>query len=251
VYTAQNLPKRYPPPFNWFERTALNRAAAAYPCSTEAGERLRRQGFRGSLHVIPLGVTLVPGGKRGLGRPRVGFVGRLEPYKGPMLALEAFARASEGIDACFEVVGAGSEQHALRRYVAEAGLGDRVHFWGALPQDETLNRIAHLDVVLIPSQTTSKWKEQFGRVPAQAMAAATAVIASDSGSLREVVNDGGILVPEGDVEALAAELRPLLISPTLLMEIATRGYKRAKLCLSWEHVVNLVDEMYCHAIDSR
>lgn len=51
--------------------------------------------------------------------------------------------------------------------------------------------MAELDVVLGPSMTTRTWKEQFGRVPVQAMAHGAAVIASDSGSLREVVGDAG------------------------------------------------------------
>jgi glycosyltransferase involved in cell wall biosynthesis len=175
----------------------------------------------------------------------------LEPYKGAILALEAFARAARGIDASFDVIGAGSEDRALRRYAAEAGIAPRVHFVGALPQDETLARIAHLDVVLIPSLTTRKWKEQFGRVAAQAMAAATAVIASDSGSLREVVEDGGILVPEGDVDALADELRRLLLSPSLMTDVARRGYERAKVSLSWVHIADRVDQMYRQAMDGQ
>jgi glycosyltransferase involved in cell wall biosynthesis len=167
-----------------------------------------------------------------------------------MVAAQAFARASKGIDASFEVIGAGSEDQALRRYVADAGIADRVQFSGALPQAETLDRLAQLDVVLIPSLSTSTWKEQFGRVAAQAMAAGTAVIASDSGSLREVVNDCGVLVPEGDVEAFAAELRKLLMSPRLIMQLAKRGRERAMLTFSWERVVDRVDVMYRNAVES-
>jgi glycosyltransferase involved in cell wall biosynthesis len=244
VYSAQNLPKRYPPPFSWLEHRALNRAMAAYPCSTEAGERLRASGFRGSLHVMPLGVTVVQRPQRASGMPRVGFVGRLEPYKGPMLALRAFAQATAELSASFEVIGSGSEDQALRQYVVETQIGDRVQFAGSLPQSEALARIGDLDILLIPSLTTLKWKEQFGRVAAQAMAAGTAVIASDSGSLREVVKDGGVLVREGDVEGLAEALRKLLVNPNTRMQVASRGYERAKLCLSWECVTDRVDEMY-------
>jgi len=47
VSSAQNIDKRYPPPFRWFERWSLRRAAGAYTCNTEAGEILRRQGTGG------------------------------------------------------------------------------------------------------------------------------------------------------------------------------------------------------------
>jgi glycosyltransferase involved in cell wall biosynthesis len=249
IYTAQNLPKRYPPPFNWVEQRALKAAAAAYPCSTEACERLQALEFRGPIHVIPLGVTVPSTRTREPGRPRVGFVGRLEPYKGAMIALRAFAQVSKTVDASFEVIGSGSEEQALRRYAMQAELGNRVEFAGPLPQDVTLTRIARLDVLLIPSLTTSNWKEQFGRVATQAMAATTAIVASDSGSLREVVADGGLLVPEGDVEAFATELGRLLVSPDLITEMASRGRERVKRALSWECVVDRVDEMYRGAMN--
>ena len=55
VYTAQNLPREYPPPFSIIERRVLSRAGAAYPCSIEAGERLQQRGFRVSSTCSRLG----------------------------------------------------------------------------------------------------------------------------------------------------------------------------------------------------
>jgi glycosyltransferase involved in cell wall biosynthesis len=243
-YTAQNLPKRYPPPFCWIERVALSTGVAAYPCSTEAGERLRAQGFHGPVHVIPLGVTVPPPAPRQPGPPRVGFVGRLEVYKGGTVAIRAFAQAARNVDASLEVIGVGSQGAALRRDAAQAGLSDKVTFVGALPQGQTLSRIARFDILLVPSMTTRTWKEQFGRVAAQAMAAGTAVVASDSGSLREVVGDAGILVPEGDVASLAARLRELLLAPSRVAALGEAGRRRAIKSLSWEFVADRVDEMY-------
>jgi glycosyltransferase involved in cell wall biosynthesis len=177
-------------------------------------------------------------------------VGRLEPYKGGVIAIRAFARASPGTEASMEVIGAGSEGAVLRREVAEADLGERVVFTGALPQVETLSRIANLDVLLVPSLTTPSWKEQFGRVAAQAMAAGTAVVASDSGSLREVVGDGGVLVPEGDVGAFANQLRELLLDESRAAAIGERGRRRAGELMSWESVSDRVDEMYRQMLGS-
>lgn len=184
IYSAQNLPKRYPPPFSWIERRALRAAAAAYPCSAEAGERLRSRGFRGPIHVIPLGVTVMPRRTRGDTAPRVGFVGRLEPYKGAMVAVRAFSEAARGTDAVFEIIGRGSEEQALRAYAEDNGIGSKVQLLGARSQRETLARISKFDIALVPSLTTRRWKEQFGRTAAQAMAGGAAVIASDSGALR-------------------------------------------------------------------
>ena len=58
VYSAQNIEKRYPPPFRWFERWSLRRAAGAYTCNVEASRILRAKGLAGPAVVIPLGVDI-------------------------------------------------------------------------------------------------------------------------------------------------------------------------------------------------
>ena len=62
------------------------------------------------------------------------------------------------------------------------------------------------DVVVVPSLETPSWVEQFGRVAVEAMASGVVVVASRSGSLPEVVGEAGVLVPPGDVGALADAL---------------------------------------------
>ena len=244
LYTAQNLPKRYPPPFSLFERRALAAAAAAYPCSTEAGQRLRARGFRGSVHVIPLGVTIPPAIRTHSGQIRVGFIGRLDPAKGALIAVRAFVLAAADTEASLAVIGSGRELDALRTEVSEAAIGGQVEFAGSVSQDEALRRIAGMDIVLIPSLTTPHWKEQFGRVAVQAMAHGAAVIASDSGALREVVADAGVLVPEGDVGRFARELRRLLDEPLRRAELSARGRIRAIQHFSWDVVADKCDRLY-------
>jgi glycosyltransferase involved in cell wall biosynthesis len=159
---------------------------------------------------------------------RVGFVGRLEPYKGGTIAIRAFLAAAPTGDAELAVIGDGTEAESMRAAVGEAAASDRVVFTGALSQAETLKRIGDLDVMLVPSLTTPTWKEQFGRVAVQAMAAGVAVIASDSGSLREVVGDAGMLVGDPDHRVRLGEL----------------GRRRATEKFSWEAVAAGADEMY-------
>lgn len=246
IYTAQNILKRYPQPFRQLERRALATAAAAYPCSTEAGDVLRQKGFTGAIHVLPLGVSVKPPAARQfrLDGLRVGFLGRLEPYKGGEQAIRAFAAASEDLDASLEVVGAGSQRTALEACAAQLGVAGRVVFTGVVSQDEALVRMRGYDVVLVPSLTTASWKEQFGRIPAQALEAGTPVIASDSGSLREVVGECGELVPEGDVGRLADALARLLRDPVRRAELSAVGRRRAQEVFSWEVVADGCDRMY-------
>lgn len=245
VYTAQNLPKRYPPPFSIIEQLVLRRAQAAYPCSTEASARLFARGFRGDVTVLPLGVTIPDGRPHSMHTGRVGFVSRLEPYKGGMIAVRAFAAAATADPSSqLEIVGAGSEGRAMREEVERLGLTARVSFLGAVSQNEALERMSTYDIVLVPSLTTRKWKEQFGRVPAQAMAHGAAVIASDSGSLREVVDNCGVLVPEGDVDAFGAALRDLLQRPERTSLLREMGRRRAAERFSWEAISSGINQMY-------
>jgi glycosyltransferase involved in cell wall biosynthesis len=246
VYSAQNILKRYPPPVRQLERRALRKAAAAYPCSIEAGEVLRAKGFKGDLHVLPLGVSIRTGPPRAFadGPLTVGFVGRLESYKGGEIAIRAFASASVGLDATLEVVGAGSRRADLEACAADLGVASRIRFTGAVSQAQAQARIASYDALLVPSLTTPTWKEQFGRICVEALEAGTPVIASDSGSLREVLADCGELMPEGDVNAFAGALRALLCDPGRRADLSQRGRARATERFSWETVSDGFDRMY-------
>lgn len=246
LYTAQNILKRYPLPVRLLERRALRRAAAIYPCSTEAADVARAKGFTGDVEVLPLGVTVRDRPERHFSATplRVGFVGRLERYKGAHIALEAFALAARDLPATLEVVGAGTQLAALRARAAALGVAERVTFTGAIEQPAAVKRVLGFDALLIPSLTTPSWKEQFGRIAVEGLETGTPVIASDSGSLREVLGDCGVLVPEGDVSAFAAALEAVLRSPERRAEMSSRGRVRAKAAYSWESVADGFDRMY-------
>jgi len=250
MYTAQNILKRYPPPFRQLERRALAATAAAYPCSSEAGEVLRAKGFAGALHVLPLGVSLpsTPRNRDG-GRLRVGFLGRFVPEKGADIAVRAFAAAADGLDAELELVGAGPQEPRLRELAGRLRVAERVIFPGAVSQAEALERISSYDALLVPSLTTASWKEQFGRVAAQALAAGTPVVASDSGSLSEVLGGCGELAREGDADDFAARLGGLLRDSARRAELGKCGRRRAAEELSWERVAAGFDRMYREVLD--
>jgi glycosyltransferase involved in cell wall biosynthesis len=249
IYTAQNLPKVYPPPFSWFETRALAQVTRAYPCSVEAGQRLRSRGFTGGLDVIPLGVNLPDSPRPAPEGNVIAFVGRLEPYKGAKLAINAFTRLASRTDTRLVIVGTGSEELALRNAARDSGWGDRIEFTGALSQEETLERMTSFDVLLVPSLTTPTWKEQFGRVAAQGLAAGCVVIASDSGSLPDGVGDAGILVPEGDAEAIADAVDTVLTNLPERARLIRRARSKAQE-FTWTSVAARMADMYEQAIES-
>jgi glycosyltransferase involved in cell wall biosynthesis len=64
-----------------------------------------------------------------------------------------------------------------------------------------------LDLLVLLSRTTRRWKEQFGRVLVEARASGVIVVGSDLGEIPRVIGDGGLMFPEGDVPALLDALR--------------------------------------------
>jgi glycosyltransferase involved in cell wall biosynthesis len=66
-----------------------------------------------------------------------------------------------------------------------------------------------LDVLVIPSRSTAEWREANGQVVMEAMANEVAVLGTDSGVIPELIGDAGIVVPDGDVDALGDALERL------------------------------------------
>jgi glycosyltransferase involved in cell wall biosynthesis len=128
--------------------------------------------------------------------PVVGFVGRIQESKGVLDLVQAM----RDVDARLVVVGDGTGQYA-DRVRAEAG----VVFTGQVQDARAL--MPWFDVLAVPS-----YREAFGTVAAEALAAGTPVVATRSGGIEEYVTPGrnGELVMPGDVEGLAAAIRRVL-----------------------------------------
>ena len=90
-----------------------------------------------------------------------------------------------------------------------------------------------LDVLVLPSRTTRRWKEQFGRVLIEAMACETPVVGSSSAEIPHVIGEAGLVFPEGDVVALTKHLRSLCDSPDLVALLGARG--RARVLQRFTH----------------
>lgn len=244
-FSWQNLERAYPPPFSWMERSVYGLARAGIAGSEAVAQVLRHKGFAGRLAVIPqFGVdpeVFFPGSVPHQGF-RVGFLNRLVPGKAPLLMLEAFARLP--VDAELEVVGDGPLRGQVEQAVAAGGLSGRVGLRGRVPSLQVPEIMRSLDVVVLPSVTTGAWQEQFGRVLIEAMACGVPVIGSDSGEIPRVVGDAGLIVPEGEAEALTAALQRLMASAELRRDLGQRGRARVLAHFSHAAVAHASAELY-------
>lgn len=158
---------------------------------------------------------------------RIGCFGRLSPWKGQHILIQALANISQ---AEVWIIGAAlfgeeSYEQRLRALAAQLGLDHRVRFFGH--RTDVPELIAACDIVA----HTSIAPEPFGKVIVEGMASGRPVIATAAGGVVEIIRDGidGLLVPPGNVEALTASLRRLIADPQLRTKLAERGRARSRV----------------------
>jgi glycosyltransferase involved in cell wall biosynthesis len=137
--------------------------------------------------------------------PVVGFVGRIEPRKGPLDLVRAAAQIRAGAPGARIVLVGDDPYDSAPDYAARVREADGVEHVPWVPDGAAVMR--HLDVLVAPSR-----QEPFGTVLAEAMAAGTPVVATRVGGLAEVVADGvtGRLVTPGRPDELAAAVLEVL-----------------------------------------
>ena len=194
-------------------RPALEKISARIAVSEYARTTLV-QHIGGEPVVIPNGVyvdryadALVRPEWRG-GGPTIAFVGRIdEQRKGLPLLLRAFPDIAETHPGSRLLVVGGGDEKAARKKVP-AALRDQVVFLGRATDEEKASALKTADLYIAPNAGG----ESFGIVLIEAMAAGTAVLASDIPAFRRVLGDGayGTLFRNGDIDDLGERARDLL-----------------------------------------
>jgi glycogen(starch) synthase len=198
-----------------------------------------------SVHVIPPGVnpSLFEGPFEdpfsGVGKPRVLFIGRLAPQKGVGTLVEA-AGLLEDPGAQILLVGDGPERKALERKSERLSVADRLHFVGFFAHERLPAVLAHADLLVLPSLY-----EELGTVLLEAMQAALPIVASKTGGIPDVIEDGvnGLLVPPGDPEALARAIDRVLADRKLARRLSEGVQERVK-DYDWEVLAERVLRIY-------
>jgi len=247
MYTAQNIDKRFPPPFTQYERAALRRVAAMYPCTAQAASVARGKGFAGLIEVLPLGfdqATFHPGAQAADDHEVVlGLFGRLVPEKGVVDAVRILARVHAVRPAQLVVVGSGSEEARARSLAAELGVADRLDLlpWQSTGDLAATCRRTH--IVLVPSHGIETWVEQFGRVIVEAQASGAVVGGYRSGSIAEVAGDAAVLTEVGDVAGLADGITELLADPAEFVQRRALGLTLSQ-SRTWTSVAERHADLY-------
>jgi D-inositol-3-phosphate glycosyltransferase len=249
------------PPLRLVAEAAVARAADLVTVLTcgEAALLHRAYGLSGArLQVVPAGVDLSRFGPRTQPRPAdrpptLLFVGRLQPLKGPDVAIRTLAEVRRRVpDARLRIVGgaSGTGQGTLgpaqlRALADELGVADAVRVEPATDQD-ALARIYHeADVLVAPSRS-----ETFGLVALEAQASGLPVVAADVPGLEAVVGDGGVLVSGHDPVAHAAAIVPLLEDPVRADSVGAAGVAAARRA-TWDRAVDRLLGVYLEVVAAR
>ncbi len=174
------------------------------------------------------------------------FVGRLEPQKGVDVLLDAFARAhgpasagSPARPARLWIAGDGSERPALEVLSRALGVGEQVHFAGAVLDASPFYWGADGFALL------SRW-EGLPLALLEAQAAALPVVAAAAGGIPEAIRDGttGLLVPREDPLAAATALLRIEDDPELARRLGYEAARQAREEWSWERMVSAYEVLY-------
>jgi glycosyltransferase involved in cell wall biosynthesis len=172
----------------------------------------------------------------------VAALGALAPDKGTRELVQAVARLNRnGRDV--QLALAGPSLSSFERWYTGLDAGERLgtHLLGVISPDEKRDLFDAADIVALPSRT-----ESFGIVFVEAWANRKPVIAADAGAVPELVRDGenGLLVPFGDVGALARAIERLLDDADLASALAERGYQLAMSTYTWAAVHDRVKRAF-------
>ena len=158
--------------------------------------------------------------------PIAAYAGRFTREKGIDVLLKALAEIKNRVrEFRLLLAGDGPERDRLLALAARLGLKNNLIVLGHISREDMEREFERAWVQVVPSL----WSEPFGNVATEAMVRGTAVIASATGGLSEIVADGktGLLVPPGSVQALAAALEKNLCDKRLAERFGSAGHVRA------------------------
>jgi phosphatidylinositol alpha-1,6-mannosyltransferase len=170
-------------------------------------------------------------------------LGRLQARKGQDLTIEALAAMGvAGARIHYLIVGEGDDRARLEHLVAEHGLGDRVHFTGAVPSATLPDYYAAADIFVHPNRVDGADFEGFGIVFLEAAAAGLPTIGGATGGVPEAIQDGttGMLVTGTDADELAAAIGRFAASAALRRRMGQAGRARVREHFTWERAATQV-----------
>lgn len=185
---------------------------------------------------------------------RLLLTGRIVPPKGQLEAIDALALLHKKQPGQFHLYFAGQVpgydggeyRQLLEKRIAQAGLGDCVHFLGEVADIRQIRSQMDLELVCA-------WCETFGRVTIEAMCARLPVIGTNTGGTSEIIvnEKTGLLYPPHDTQLLSEQILWCAAHPEQTRQMAEAGYQRVCECFSIQATVDKVYAVISQAVSSE
>ncbi|MBI4970314.1 MAG: glycosyltransferase [Candidatus Omnitrophica bacterium] len=235
------------------EKFNLQNLSAILSNGKTTSDTLLKKGFTGRLLEIsglgaarPLSVAKTEvdaanlKGSLGLQFQVIGYAGPLRPEKGLDWLLKSVSRMPLNVSLLF--IGNGPSEFALKDQAANLGMESRLKI---IPDPESTFSEYHkaMDVLVLPSLSTTAWREPFNETLLEAMNVGLPIIASRSGDIPNELGEAGMLIPEGDEVALSQAIEKVLKEEPFRQELIQKGKVRLEDFNS-EKIVNALADFF-------
>jgi glycosyltransferase involved in cell wall biosynthesis len=258
VFGWENMERRLPILRQWLRNFVMATTPLFLAGNADGDTVMRKWGYRGAIEVIPqMGVDTqlftpqqVKPSQDGIFR--IGFLGRLDSSKGIDLILIAIKQLlARGLECRGVICGSGPYEAALKQQAEEFQISDSIEWRGGVRHEAAPQEIGNFDVLVLPSRTKPKWKEQFGHVLIEAMAMGVPVIGSSSGEIPNVIGRDDLVFPEEDVTRLTAILARLIQEPAWRQEVGNYGLARVNQKYSHAKIAERLVQLWHRILASK
>ncbi|MBI3584134.1 MAG: glycosyltransferase family 4 protein [Nitrospinae bacterium] len=247
------IPQNFP--FSFIERFVLNNTNLLISIPKEGESVWRGKGYSGTIKQLPVGLdeTLFKKTEGFLpdypflnkrDKVRIGYVGRLSYEKGLSLLLEAVSNLLKRTSDFELLIIGNGERKRFESLASELGIKEKIVFIDAVPNYQLPIIYSKIDVLVLPSLTTDRWKEQFGRVLIEAMACGTVVVGSSSGEIPDIIGEAGFIFEEGNISALSKILEELVSDSNLREKLGKMGRNRVLQNFTWSSITERLYSIY-------
>jgi glycosyltransferase involved in cell wall biosynthesis len=174
------------------------------------------------------------------------LIGHASKVKGQRESLQALRSIARDVEGAHLVMVGGGVKWMYGPVAKEFGVSDRVTFLEGVSDDYLASLYATADVVLFPANQT------WGLNVTEGMAARRAVVVADGAGVSEILQDGktGLVIPYGNVEAIASAVVTLYSDPELRLRLGAAGHDFVQSQLSWENYAKRMIEVYERCLSS-
>ena len=179
----------------------------------------------------------------------VGFIGRHVHEKGIDTLIRALVDLKGNWRAI--IVGDGPRRAEMEALARSLNLSGRIEFPGWVDHFEIPGLLRKMDVLVLPTRSVERWKEQFGHVLIEAMSSGVVPVGSTSGEIPNVIGKEGFVFPENDSLSLANILAELQENPELRRRISISARERARTEFGWEVIAEKTHAVYERAFAAK